>query len=176
MTTKRIVVNDTSDKSNTFLNIRPYSRLYCGYGGNTTNGLGTQNVWERFPYPSGGYAIWRNQDFTVDPSRSRFTYIGTTPRWFDLTATCNISKGSGAINQARTMEFQWRLNGVPIGVPRAFQMNTDISIVTGNGQVYLTNGDYIEPFFKNSENNDQALLTNCTFNLVEETDSVFIFE
>ena len=164
--TSRLVVNNSATGANQYLEIRPYSRLYCGYSANTTNGLGTQNQWERFPYPSSGYTVYRNQDFTVDNALSKFTYVGSTPRWFDISATCNVVKGSGAVNQARTLKVQWRMNGNPIGSEREFQMNTDSSIIAGNGQVYLSNGDYLEPWFINIENNDQARLSNCSFNFL----------
>lgn len=172
MALKNIIVNENG--SNTQLALRPYSRLYCGYSDNLTEGLGVTDQWFTFPYPSTGYETYRNSDWTVDPLISRFTYVGSTPRWFDISATCNITKSTGA-NATRTILFQWRLNDVPIGAERKSEMNRDSEIISGSGQVYLSPGQYIEPWFKNIDNTDKAILTNCNFNFVEQPDSVFIW-
>lgn len=147
-------------------------RLYCGYADNTNETTALQNVWEKFPYPSSGFTTYRNNGFTIDGTVSRITYNGSESNWFDITATCNVLKGTGA-NQTRTIEFQWFLNGNPFGTPRQFQMNSDANIITGNGEVYLSQGDYIEPMIRNIENDDKARLYNCSFNIREDYDYVW---
>ena len=174
MTTRIIIQNSTSG-ANSYLNIRPYSRLYCGYSENTNDGLGVAGQWYLFSYPSGGIVQYRNQDFTVDPTMTRFTYNGSTARWFDVLATCNIIKTSGA-NASRIVQFQWRLNGNPIGSVRSSLMNRDMEIIAGSGQLFLSPGDYIEPWYRNTENTDKAVLSNCSFTITEQPDSVFIIE
>lgn len=172
--TKRIVVND--DGNNSYLDVRPYSRLYAGYDGNTNESTwSTANEWQRFPASSSAWVIWRNTDWSVDEANSRMTYTGSTPRWFSISAVCNVLKASGAA-QNRTLLFQWRYNGVPVGFARESQMNNkDSEIVSGNGQLYLTAGDYIEPWWANKENGDHSRAVSCTYDIREDPDQVFIW-
>lgn len=166
----KIVVN--TNGVNEMKTQKQRSRLYCGYSDNTNETTQLQNVWETFPYPSTGYTTYRNNDFTIDGTTSKFTYTGTETKWFDITATCNIKKGTGG-NATRTVAFQWFLNGIAIGSEREFQMNTESNIISGNGEVMLSTGDYLEPKIRNKENDDKAHLWNCTFNIREDYDDVW---
>lgn len=166
----KIVVNNSG--VNSLVAPKQRSRLYCGYDQNTNQTTQLQGVWERFPYPSGGIVSYRNNDFTVDGTQTRFTYTGSETKWFDVSACCNVQKVTGA-NQTRTIVFQWRLNGNPVGVARKHQMSNEFNIITGNGQLQLSTGDYVEPFVQNEENDDKMILTNCAFNLREDYDYRF---
>lgn len=165
-----IVIN--SNGVNSYLVSRPISRLYCGYGDNTTETGGVQNTWYEFGYPSTGITTYRSQDFTVAPAAVQFTYTGTSPKWFRVSATCNVKKASGG-GGSRTIEFQWYLNGSPAGGVRQSHMNRDSEVVTGCGQIFLSAGDVISPHFRNIENGESALMFNCQFDIVEDHDNSF---
>lgn len=164
---KQVVINENG--VNSYLTISKISRLYVAYGASTSETTAAQNVWERFPYPSGGtITTYRNSgDFTVHPSINRYTYTGASPKWFNVFATCNTLKATGA-NQSRTLEYQWYLNGVPVGISRRGHMNNeDASIVTGTGEIYLNQNDYLEPYIRNTENGDKIMVSNCTLVIQE---------
>lgn len=152
---------------------RRLARLNCSYADNVTETTSSVNVWERFPYPSTGYTVYRQHLFDVDPAMSRFTYTGPSPRWFMGSAFCNVIKGSG-VGANRDILFQWRLNGAPIGgVVRGYMGGFDAQVIGGEAPVYLSNGDYLEPWIVNTENSDNVLLFNCKFNFVEDLDVVW---
>ena len=172
----RIVIQDSTTKGNSYLTIRRLSRLYCGYSGNTAPLGLTQSTWARFAYPSTTYAAYRNVEWEISPKESRFTYTGATPKWFKIEATCNIYKVTGA-SPNRNVEYQWRLNGTPIGSARGSYMNGDDSqIVSGVGEILLTTGQYIEPWIRNVENSDDCRLDNCTFIICEQPEFVFAMD
>ena len=170
----RIVVNDPVTGSNSYLVSRDISRLYCGYADSTSLTSGVQNQWERFPDPSTGFVQYRNIDFATVTTTPSFTYQGSATRWFRIAATCNVLKGDGAPAQTRTIELEWRKNGVAAGPVRQAQMSSDSSIVTGVGQLELAPGDVIEPWIRNVENTDTIRLFNCSFDICEDYVSTFI--
>lgn len=171
MNSKIVLTN--SNGGNEYLYVTKFSRLYCSYNDNT-NVLGlTQNIWSRFSYPSTSYTSYRSNDFNIDSNLTKFTYAGVKTKWFRLDVVCNIYK-VGNIT-ARNVEVQWRLNGIAIGPIRGATMNSDDSmIITGSGEVVLSAGDYIEPYIRNIENNDDCILKNCSFIIKEDPDYSFI--
>jgi hypothetical protein len=173
MSGQRIIVNH-SDGSNTFLNLVELSRLYCAYGNNTAITSVNQNEWTRFTYPSGGFTTYRVKDFEIHPTMCRFTYIGSTPKWINISVVCNLLKANG--NQtSRDLEVQWYHNSNPTGVVRRSHMSTqDAQIISGNGQLYLSNGDHIEPWIRNTENGDDFQIFNCSFDLKEDAQYAFV--
>lgn len=172
MSSNKIIISN--EGANSYLNVRRMSRLYCGYDNNVTNLGLTQNIWQRFVYPSTGYTTYRNNDFSIDGSLSKFTYTGESQKWFKVDAVCNIYKiGGGSVN--RNIEVQWRLNGNPVGSVRGSYMHDqDSQIISGGGELLLSNGDYLEPFIRNIENSDDCLLKNCSFIVKEDPEYAFV--
>lgn len=168
---KNIAVN--LDGVNTYYSLKPISRLYCGYGDNNVETGGVQDTWYDFSNPDGGVVIYRNQDWEQVPNTVAFKYVGSTPKWFDISATCNILKGSGG-NASQTIELQWNLNGARVGGARQSHMNNiNAQIITGNGQLYLNTNDIIKPQVRNIENGDTLKLYNCQFNIREDFDATW---
>ena len=126
----KIVVNDNG--SNTLLQLRPLSRLYCGYANNVNETVSVQDVFERFPNSSEALVVYRIQDFTTTGS-NKFTYTGSIARWFDVTAVCNALKGTGNA-LARNISFQWSVNGVLTGSERQAEMNPQTSMIVTDRQ------------------------------------------
>ena len=145
-------------------------RLYCGYDANTNESTSLVNAWDVFPFPSTGYTVWRDTGhFTIDGSRSKFTWTGMNNTWVYVDAVCNVYKGSGG-NATRNIEVVWRLNGTDAGPVRGSHMNDhDSIIISGSGWFLLSNGDYIEPYIRNIENDDKILLKNCVFSMLEDS-------
>ena len=169
---KRIVVNNSTGE-NSYLYLTQLSRLYCGYNANTTVLGLTLNTWTRFSYPSVGYTTFRNKDWTIDPTLSRFTYTGAAQKWFRVDAVCNIYKVVGGPN--RNIEFQWYLNGVGVGPIRgAYMHDADSQIISGNGELLLSKDDYLEPYCRNIENGDDCVFKNCSFLIKEDPDYSFV--
>lgn len=171
--TQKIVTTDENG-TNSYLTVRQISRLYCSYSDNVTVLPLTQNTWTEFGYPSTGITVHRAHDWTVEPDMTRFTYTGATQKWFNLTAVCNILKANGN-NISRTVQFQWCKNGLPLGAIRQSHMNTDdAQIVSGTGQLLLSQGDYIEPCIRNIENSDDMLIWNCSFDIKEDPEYAYV--
>lgn len=127
------------------------------------------NVWTQFAKPTGGLLELFDhcQDFTPLANELGLQYVGTTNKWFNLSAVTNIYKTAvGAIS--RTLELQWRVNGVFVGFSRQCQSETTSNIYTGNGLLYLQPNDILTPWVRNIENSDGVLLNNASFTLTEE--------
>ena len=162
-----------SKPTSVIINDRKYrviepSRLYCGYNVNTIPTALTQDQWVPFSYPSEPIEVYRNKDFSIDPSQVRFTYTGSDPKFFEISVVCNIKKTTKG-GSSRDIEFQWRLNGTGVGPIRETHMSSkDAEIISGSGQLLLSNGDYIEPYIRNIENSDDCVLYNCAYNIKED--------
>lgn len=169
---KSIVTN--TDGANALEPIKQRSFAYFVFQDNTVETPLTQNVWSQFANPTGGLVsvFQSNNDFTVSPTELKITYTGTNPKWFNLSAVTNIFKITGG-NATRTLELQWKINGVFVGFKRRVQSNTEYNIYTGNGMVYLQNGDELTPWVQNIENDDDCILDNASFTLSEETSNYF---
>lgn len=143
------------------------SRISFYYDQNTNATQLTQNVWTKFADVSGPVitVMNSNNDFTVD-NTLRITYTGTEPKWFNISAVTNVRKVTGGVN-SRTLDLQWRLNGVPVGIIRESQSNSESNIYTGIGDLPLSSGDYLEPFCQNVENNDDVIWDNASFSVEE---------
>lgn len=151
------------------MSLLPRGRLYISYTGSTSETSALQNVWETFPFPSTSITNYRDSgDISVsDSSGLTFTYSGHSA-WYDVTAVCNVYKGTGG-NVNRNLEFQWELNGSPIGSVRGVYMNNQDSIIlTGTGQLYLNDGDVIKPKIRNIENDDKINIKSCDFIFKED--------
>jgi len=146
----------------------PISRLYCGYSDNTSETTAAVGVWERFPYSATGIQSYRSIDFTVDPTMTRFIYTGLLTKWFKINATCNILKGTGE-SSSRDLEVSWRKNGVQAGPARRTHL-IDANVISGEGQLPLSTGDYIEPFIRNIQNDDKVVMYNCSFDIRDDPD------
>lgn len=167
-----VVVNH--EGVNTYSQIKKRSFAYFTFQGNTNETPLSQDVWAQFVNPTGGLvSVYQsNSDFTVSPTELKITYTGTDPKWFNLSAVTNIYRASGG-NQTRTLELQWKINGTFVGFSRRVQSNTEANIYTGNGMIYLQNGDELTPWVRNVENGDDTLLDNASFTLSEETVNYF---
>jgi hypothetical protein len=171
--TQKIVTTDESGANN-YLQVRRMARLYCGYSDNANTLALTQNTWTEFGYPSTPVHVYRSHEWTVEPDMLRFTYTGSSAKWFNLAAVCNILKTNG--NPAsRTVQFQWCKNGVPQGSIRQSHMNLDdAQIITGVGQFNLQPNDYLEPCIRNVENSDDIVVWNCSFDIKEDPEYAFV--
>jgi hypothetical protein len=158
---------------NAILPKKKIARIYCGYGDSASETGGVQNQWAPFSYPTNGIDVYRVHDWEVVPGLVAFKYTGTEPKWFCISATCNVKKGAGG-STSRIIEYQWYLNGSPVGGVRQSHMNAkDSEIVTGEGQLFLSQNDVIAPHLRNVENNDTAILWNCSFNVREDYDGTW---
>jgi len=154
---------------NTILQRKKRSFAYFVFQNNTNPTVLTQNVWTQFSNPVGGLVevIDNADEFTSDPNQLKITYTGTTPKFFNLSVVTNIFKEAGG-GATRTIELQWYLNGVPVGFSREAQSNNESNIYTGNGMIFLQNGDEITPYVRNIENGDDVRVDNASFTLSEE--------
>lgn len=170
----RLSVLDSSQLAvNDWARLQPRlrSRLFAAFNANTTTSgaviTGTPVV---FGFPSGGINTFRNHEWTVSGSNPlRFTYIGATTKWFDFNATASFKKGSGNTSPIE-VDFRWFLNGATLGYPYECSISDNTILITGTGQAQLSQNDYIEPYYTNNTNNDELLITACSFNLVEDQD------
>lgn len=149
------------------------ARLYCGYDASTAEIVATQNVWNAFPAPSTAITTFRQSpdnaiSFSTAGGTISFTYARSTPAWMEVGTVCNVVRASGS--GTRDLEFQWRVNGTPVGPVRRTHMNGDAQILTGVGWLFLSDGDVVEPFVRNIENNANIGITNCTFSFLEDID------
>ena len=154
------------------MSVHKRARLYFGYEDSTSETSSLQNVWESFPWPSTAVTTYRaSGDFTVsDDGGMKITYNRAEPSWFDLDAVCNVYKGAGG-NANRNIEMVWHLNDSPAGPARGSYMNAqDSQLLTGCGQVYLTQGDELKPKCRNIENDDKLCFKCCTFDFKEDFD------
>ena len=147
----------------------PISRLYTGFEVNSQPISLVQNVWSIFN--SSGLTTYRvSSDWAVSNTQFRLTYSGVSPKWFLVLANCNIISSGGNTN--RTIEFQWRKNNIGYGVVKQAYMNaSDTIILSGSGYIYISSGDYLEPWFRNIENGDDVIISNCSFILEESPET-----
>ena len=154
---------------NVFVERKKRSFAYFTFQNNTETTVLTKDVWTHFANPTGGLVEMydNNNDFTASETELKLTYTGTSSKWFNLSAVTNLFKDANG-SATRTYDLQWKLNEVFVGFSRETAGNNEPNIYTGNGMIYLQENDYICPWVKNVENNNNALLDNASFTLSEE--------
>lgn len=162
------LINSISNKT------RSYYSIY--FDNNVASTALTQNVWTRFADITSAWNIVvnSNSDFTQTGTELKITYTGTDTKLFKLDAVVNIYKDGGG-GATRTLELQWYLNGVGVGVTRQAQSNNEANIYTGMGNLPLSTGDILEAYVRNIENGNDCVLDNASF-IIEEvnlTDVVY---
>lgn len=150
------------------MSVKPRVRFYVGYEGSTSETTANQNIWQAFPSPSVSVTEYRSSgNITLNTTTMDFTYSGD-PTWLELTSVCNIYKGSGG-NVNRNVQVVFHKNGVPAGPVRGSYMNNqDSQILSGNGEIYVENGDVITPMIRNIEDDCKINVKNCTFNFKQD--------
>ena len=173
------VLNDLSSGGVPSVSLYTLSRLHTGYQLNTNITALTQNVWSQFAFPSGGFITSGNSpdmrpsvDFVISPTETAFTYTGATPKWFTVSVVCNVFSDGG---NDRSIQVQWRRNGVPIGFIReSYMRSSDALIITGTGDILLSTNDTLSPWIQNIENNDGARIATCSFNFIEDPGQILV--